>query len=122
MEGARAERTARLASSAVTQEVLLAAVPRLAPGTVLERKPIVAEGEFVWGHVLTTPDRAEGMPCSDLVGSVVSRIDGRASVGDILAAVCETYPESQRPEVAGAALNAVRILYVDGAIADLHGL
>ena len=45
----------------MTQEALLAAVPRLAAGAVLERKPVVAEGEFVWGHVLTTPDRAEGI-------------------------------------------------------------
>ena len=122
VEGARAERTARLAPSAVTQEALLAAVPRLAPGAVLERKPVVAEGEFVWGHVLTTPDRAEGMPCSELVGGVVSRIDGRASVGDILEAVCEAYPEPQRPQVAAAALNALRILYVDGAVAELRGV
>ena len=122
VERARAERAARLAPSAVTQEALLAAVPRLAAGAVLERKPVVAEGEFVWGHVLTTPDRAEGMPCSELVGGVVSRIDGRASVAEILTAVCETYPESQRPQVAAAALNALRILYIDGAIADLHGV
>ncbi len=122
VERARAERTARLAPGAVTQDALLAAVPRLAPGAVLERKPIVAEGEFVWGHVLTTPDRPEGMPCSELVGSVVSRIDGRASVGEIVAAVCMAYPEGRRAEVAGAALNALRILYVDGAIAELRGV
>ncbi len=106
----------------MTQEALLAAVPRLAPGAVVERKPVVAEGEFVWGHVLTTPDRAEGMPCSELVGGVVSRIDGRASVGEILTAVCEAYPEPQRPQVAAAALNALRILYVDGAVAELRGV
>ncbi len=122
VERARAERTARLAPGAVTQDALLAAVPSLAPGAVLERKPVVAEGEFVWGHVLTTPDRPEGMPCSELVGALVARIDGRASVGEIVAAVCTAYPEGRRAEVAGAALNALRILYVDGAIAELRGV
>ena len=122
VERARAERTARLAPGSVTQDALLAAVPRLAPGAVLERKPIVAEGEFVWGHVLTTPDRPEGMPCSDLVGALVSLIDGRATVADILADLCHPYPDDRRPQIAAAALNALRILYTDGAIAHLHGL
>ena len=122
VERARAERTARLSPDAVTQDALLAAVPRLAPGAVLERKPIVAEGEFVWGHVLTTPDRPEGMPCSDLVGALVSRIDGRATVAHILADLCHPYPDDRRPQIAAAALNALRILYTDGAIAHLHGL
>ncbi len=122
VERARAERTAHLAPDSVTQDDLLAAVPRLAPGAVLERKPVVAEGEFVWGHVLTTPDRPEGMPCSDLVGALISRIDGHATVGEILAMLCEAYPEGQRAQVAGAALNALRILYVDGAVAELRGV
>ena len=122
VERARAERTAHLAPDSVTQDDLLAAVPRLAPGAVLERKPVVAEGEFVWGHVLATPDRPEGMPCSDLVGALVSRIDGRATVADILAALCHPYPADRRPHIATAALNALRILYTDGAISHLHGL
>ena len=122
VERARAERAARLSADSLTQDALLAAVPRLAPGTVLERKPIVAEGEFVWGHVLVTPDRPEGMPCSDLVGALVSRIDGRAAVADILAAICQPYAEAQRPQIAAATLNALRILYTDGAISHLHGL
>ena len=122
VERARAERTARLAPDSVTRDALLAAVPSLALGAVLERKPVVAEGEFVWGHVLTTPDRPEGMPCSELVGALVSRIDGRATVADILSGVYDTYSERQRPQVAAAALNALRILYVDGAVADMRGL
>ena len=122
VERARAERTARLPLDALSQDALLAAVPQLAPGAVLERKPVVAEGEFVWGHVLTTPDRPEGLPCSALVGALVSRIDGRATVVDVLAAVCDAYPEGRRAEVTGAAFNALRILYVDGAVAELRGL
>ena len=122
VERARAERTSRLAPGSVTQDALLTAVPRLAPGAVLERKPIVAEGEFVWGHVLTTPDRPEGMPCSNLVGALVSRIDGRATVADILADLCHPYPDDCRPQIAAAALNALRILYTDGAVAELRGL
>ena len=122
VERARAERTARLSPNSLTQDALLAAVPRLAPGAVLERKPVVAEGEFVWGHVLTTPDRPEGMPCSDLVGALVSRIDGRATVAHILTALCHPYPADRRPQIAAAALNALRILYTDGAVADLLGV
>ena len=122
VERARAERTARLAPGSVTQDALLAAVPHLAPGALLERKPVVAEGEFVWGHVLTTPDRPEGMPCSDLVGALVSRIDGRATVAEILAALCHPYPADRRPQIATAALNALRILYTDGAIAEMRGV
>ena len=122
VERERAERSAQLAPSADLQARMLAAAPRLASGVRVERKPVIAEGEFVWGNVLTTPDRKEGLPCSELVGGLVSRIDGRASVAGILAGVCEAYPEGQRAQVAAAALNALRLLYVDGAVAELRGM
>ena len=88
----------------------------------MERKPVLAEGEFVWGYVLTTAGYPEGTPCSRLVASLVSLIDGHTSVAELLAKLChgrEALPEGA--QIARAALSALQILYVDGTIADLQG-
>ena len=55
------------------------------------------------------------MPCSELVGALVSRIGGRASVAELLATLCQAYPDDRRPQVA-AALTALRILYVTSTV------
>jgi hypothetical protein len=125
MESERAARRARLTAAMphadMRQTALYRAVPHLATGVQVERKPVLAEGEFVWGYVLTTAGYPEGTPCSRLVASLVSLIDGRTSVAELVAKLChgrEALPEG--PHIAHAALTALQILYVDGTIADVQ--
>jgi hypothetical protein len=122
----RATRRARLAAAIthvdMRQTALYRSVPYLAAGVTVERKPVLAAGEFVWGYVLTTVGYPEGTPCSRLVASLVSLIDGRTSVAELLATLCQdrdALPEGA--QMARAALAALQILYVDGTIADLQG-
>jgi hypothetical protein len=43
-------------------------------------------------------------------------------VAELLASLCEDREETQSVQIATSALTALQILYVDGTIADLHGL
>ena len=122
-----AERTARRAQFLavarshpdITRTSLYHAVPRLAPGIAVQRKPIIAAGEFVWGDVLSTAGYPEGMPCSRLVAQLVSLIDGHSSVAELLARLCEGRDTTQGAQIATSVLATLQILYVDGTIADL---
>jgi flavin-dependent dehydrogenase len=125
VESERAARRARLSAAMthadIRQTALYRAVPQLATGVRVERKPVLAEGEFVWGHVLTTAGYPEGTPCSRLVASLVSLIDGHTPVAGLLTQLChgrEALPEGA--QIARAALTALQILYIDGTIADLQ--
>ena len=60
-------------------------IPLLGEGVQVLRKPVIGEGEFVWGQVLLTPDRPDGTPVSGFVARLVGLIDGRTTVGEILA-------------------------------------
>ena len=118
MESARAGRRAQL-DAAGSAEALQNAVPRLAPGVALRRRPVLGAGEFVWGHVLITDGYPEGTPCSPLVAQVVSRVDGRTPVGEMVSGLCAGLDPSQRHSVVGAALQTLRILHVDGTVTGL---
>src|SRR5262249_22299567 len=87
VEAERAERRALIAAvvrshADMTRSPLYHAVPRLATGVQVQRKPVIAAGEFVWGDVLITAGYPEGVPCSRLVALMVSLIDGRSSVAE----------------------------------------
>lgn len=124
------ERTARRAHLAtvvrsyadMTRTPLYQAVPHLAPGVQVQRKPVIAAGEFVWGDVLITAGYPEGMPCSRLVAQIVALIDGRKSVADLLTELCQGSDATRSAQIATHVLTALQILYVDGTIADLSGL
>ena len=123
----RAERRGRLEDAHthpdITRTPLYHAVPILGPGVQVQRKPVVAEGEFVWGYVLTTPGEPEGTPCSSLVAKVVALIDGRTSVADLLARLRnEISEEIQGARLYSSAVATLQILYVDGSIAEFRGL
>jgi hypothetical protein len=118
----RAQLAAVLARTDVRQTTLYRAVPRLAAGVKVERKPVVAEGEFVWGYTLTTAGYPEGTPCSRLVARLVSLIDGRTPTADLLNTLGAGRELSERASIERSALAALQILYVDGTIADLLGL
>jgi flavin-dependent dehydrogenase len=118
----RAHLAAVLGQTDVRHTRLYQAVPQLAPGVRVERQPVLAEGEFVWGHVLRTAGYPEGTPCSALVAKLVSLMDGVASVGALVAKLGEGRETGERALIERSALAAVQILYVDGTIADLPGL
>jgi hypothetical protein len=127
LESERAERRARLTAATAHADIrrtaLYRSVPQLAEGVQVERKPVLAEGEFAWGYVLTTAGYPEGLPCSRLVAQLVSLIDGRASIAELLAKLCagqDATPEGD--QIIRAGLATLQILYVDGALAALQGL
>jgi flavin-dependent dehydrogenase len=127
VEAERAARRARFMAAArshpdIVRTPLYSAVPRLAPGIEVQRKPVIAAGEFIWGDVLITAGYPEGMPCSRLVAQLVSLIDGHSSVAELLLRLCEGSEETQGAQIATSALTALQILYVDGTIAELSGL
>ncbi len=127
VETERTARRARLATvvrsnADMTRTPLYRAVPRLAPGVQVQRKPVIAAGEFVWGDVLITAGYPEGMPCSRLVAQIVSLIDGRRSVADLLTRLCQGSDATRSAQIATHVLSALHILYVDGTIADLPGV
>ena len=90
--------------------------PRLADGVVLQRQPVLADGDFVWGYGLVTDGHPEGLPCSGLVARLLTYLDGHRTAGDAIASLCAGMEESTARQVEQAALQALQILYVDGAI------
>lgn len=125
VESERALRQARLETvlnGRADLAMLAGLVPHLAAGARVERKPVLGEGEFIWSQVLTTEGRPEGIPVSPLVAQAVALIDGRRSVMSVLTGLAEHLPGVSIEQIAGAVLPALRILYVDGAIAEFDGL
>jgi flavin-dependent dehydrogenase len=127
VESERAQRRARLSAAITDADIrrtgLYQSVPQLAAGVKVERKPVLAKGEFVWGDVLITAGYPEGIPCSRLVARLVSLVDGHSSVAELLAKLCagqDATPEGV--QLARAAVAALQILYVDGTLAALQGL
>ncbi len=97
-------------------------MPVLTAGARVERKPVLGDGEFEWGNVLTTPARQEGVPLSAAVARAVALIDGRRSIAGLLAALAAGLPASAPQELAAAIVPALQILYVEGAIEEIQGL
>jgi halogenation protein CepH len=116
---ARRQRFAALRQTDSSLTTLMAAVPRLADGVAVQRKPVLAAGEFVWGEVLITAGYPEGLPCSALVARTVALLDGRHSVAELLGVLLETVDAAQAEQLAAGVLATLEILYVDGTIADL---
>lgn len=125
VETVRAERQARLAACIQgdpTRAVVLQSVPCLATDVAVQRKPVLAAGEFVWGDVLRTQGYPEGLPCSPLVSNLVDLIDGHRSVAEILTALGQRGNADQQAQLIASAYKALEILYVDGTIAELSGV
>jgi flavin-dependent dehydrogenase len=99
-----------------SHQVLLQRVPQCAEGVKTQRKPVLADGEFVWGYVLVTTGYPEGLPCSRLVAQLVSRIDGQRSVHDILQSMLHAVAPPQQQQLAASMLKTLELLYIDGTI------
>ena len=98
---------------------ILNAVPQLAEGIQVRRKPVLAEGEFIHGHVMNTISQPEGVPCSPLVAAVISNIDGQKSVSDIVDELGAHLDQPGHAQLEDAVSRTIEILYVDGTVAGL---
>ena len=90
--------------------------PTLAEGVVLQRQPVLADRDFVWGYGLVTDGHPEGLPCSGLVARLLHGLDGRITVSEAVASLCHGLEPVAAQQVEAAALEALQILYIDGAI------
>ena len=95
---------------------MLELVPVLADGVSLERKPVIGEGQFEWGAVITSRSRPQGAQVSTAVAALVQRIDGRKSVRELMDDLLQGVPEPTRNQLTPGLLTALRILYIDGII------
>ena len=89
---------------------------RLAEGVLLQRQPVLADGEFVWGYGLVTDGHPEGLPCSSLVASLLHSLDSASNAHEAITALCHDLEPAAAHQVAQVAEEALRILYVDGAV------
>ncbi len=121
VEGERARRAQWLSALRADPQRnwLLPSVPRLSPGTAVARKPVLAEGEFVWGVTLSTPSQPEGAPCSPLVAAIARLADGQTPVSSIIAHLSQGLDDTRRADLQSAVTLAIEILYVDGAVEEL---
>ena len=121
VESARARRDAEMAALIDSvwpdRSPMLDAVPALADGVRLERKPVIGDGQFEWGAVISSPTRPQGAPISTLIAALATRIDGQRPVRALLDDLLEGVGEQQRAQLLPGLLSALRVLYVDGMIA-----
>lgn len=121
VEGERQRRGQRIAGlrSDPQRNQILNAVPKLAEGVRAARRPVLGQGEFVWGYSLSAVSQPEGMPCSELVAAMVSLADGANSVGAIVDRLSQGLDQPSKGQLEVAISRTVEILYVDGAIDHL---
>jgi flavin-dependent dehydrogenase len=111
----RSQWLAALGSDPQRNEILNA-IPKLAGGIQVQRKPVLAEGEFVQGYVLNTVSQPEGTPCSPLVAAVIAEIDGQKSVSDIVDGMGAHLDQAGHAQLEEAVSRTIEILYVDGTV------
>ncbi|MEX0783473.1 MAG: NAD(P)/FAD-dependent oxidoreductase [Dehalococcoidia bacterium] len=118
VEEERAQRRAEVLAQGIR---MAGRVPVLTPGAATERKPILGEGEFVWGHVISAPGRPD-VPVSRAVAALVEAIDGTSAVRDVVERAVAICGPSGPRLVGFPALEAIGILYIDGVISELRSL
>jgi len=91
---------------------------RLAGGVRLQRQPVLADERFVWGVGLVTDAHPEGIPCSGLVSHLLAGLDGKGTAAGAIAKLCEGMEPGVARQAEVAAMQALELLYVDGAITD----
>ena len=89
---------------------------RLADGVRLQRQPVLADDRFVWGVGLVTDAHPEGIPCSGLVSQLLSRLAGEGTAAAAIESLCEGMEPGTARQAEQAAMQALELLYVDGAI------
>ena len=119
VESRRAQRRTELARVEAEGEGLRSVVPSLVPDLRVERRPVLGEGEFVWGEVIRCAERSDATPCSPLVSAMIALIDGRRSLAEIEALLAKSLEPAPRGQLWLYLESATRVLYVDGLIAEL---
>ena len=108
-------RTQRAANFDHTQ--IQNSIPKLAPGARLQRGLTFADDQFQWSALLITPNRPEGAPVSQLVAALVSCIDGRRTVAQILTHLTTGIDSPTQKQLATDAITtSLRILHADAAL------
>ena len=121
VEGERGQRIQRIAGlrSDPQRNQVLNAVPQLADGVRVARRPVLGEGEFVWGYSLSAVSHPEGMPCSELVAALVMHTDGGTTVSGLVDRLGRGLDQPARAQLEAAVSRTIEILYIDGTIQQL---
>ena len=94
------------------------ALLRLADGVRLQRQPVLADDRFVWGVGLVTDAHPEGIPCSGLVSHLLAGLNGEGTAAAAIARLCEGMEPDMARQAERAAMQALELLHVDGAITE----
>ena len=116
MESARATRTQEAHRVLTDPATIGTAILVPAPDMRVERKPVLGDGEFEWGVVVTTSARPEGVPLSAAAAKLLTLIDGSRTAAGVIAALIEGLPPERADGLAQAAASVLQVLYVDGVI------
>ena len=119
-----AEASAAMSGTGTAAPAIYQLVPILSEGVSVERKPVLADGEFRWGYVLTTPDGPEGTECSPLVAALISQMkEGApgATVAGLVENLQRKFSAMTPEKLEKDLLATISILYTDGAIGQLKG-
>ena len=68
------------------------------------------------GYGLVTAGHPEGLPCSALVAGLLHRLDGRATVAEVIGGLGAGVAPAVARQIEQSAMQALHILYVDGAL------
>jgi hypothetical protein len=79
-------------------------------------RPVLAEGEFVRGEVLLTPDRPEGVQVSEFVAAMLRLMDGKRDLRSIAVRLAAAVGADAEALLAGPVTAAVGVLAVDGSV------
>ena len=115
----RAEAEAALSGRGTAAPAIYQLVPILSEGVSVQRKPVVGDGEFRWGYVLTTPDGPEGTECSPLVAALISQMQEGGTVKALLENLERQFRGMTPEKLEKDLLATISILYTDGAIDQL---
>jgi len=115
LDGERARRTSAF-SELFESGGLEAARPLVAPGTVLEKAPVLGNLEFERGYVIRTASRPEGVPLSIAAARLVALLDGSRTAGEVVAELVQGLDPDSARRLAMAAANVLQTLYIEGVI------
>ena len=120
-ESQRMKRHAIFQTAKAGNTNLYHSVPYLAWDVKVEWKPVIAEGEFVWSQVITNSVHQQGIPCSPLVATMLSLIDGKTAIKTLGFQLSATYGKGDSTTLMTNVIKTIEILYIDGIIAELKG-
>jgi flavin-dependent dehydrogenase len=93
-------------------------IPTLSPDAKVTRTPVLANGEFEWGIVLTYGNNKKGIPCSNLVASILNLVDANKNIEHIARDIALKSTES--PEnIISYVIQTLKILFVEGVVQEL---